>query len=272
MITLKNLRLQGLLLLLSLLLPQLSKAQGEVKHTDNSFTDNTTVGINFGLGVPWGFLVDSELKKEHPSTDLRIKPNLNLRFGVILGYGFPLEDNVKVGPEIGINYGLKRSLKIEGLDGQYKGNLRFEENCLQIPLALHVSLVDENSFLKERRFSLGYEFSFFLSSKLTVDDKSEKKPWKDDINLKEKVSDLPRSSGSILIKSTFEFPKGFYFASKLKIPVSIFKTKKHFDHPLDSLNRNNVSEVAKDYVPIFRIVSTSVAAFDLGINIMKLIF
>ena len=269
MITLKNLRLQGLLLLLLLLLPQLSKAQGEEKHTDNSFTDNTTVGINFGLGMPWGRTLRGVVKEKTKSD---VKANLGFRFGVVLGYGFPLDNNWKVGPEIGISHGTKRYFKVMEIDEPYRGDLEIEEAWLAIPLALHVSAVNEDSFLKVKRFSLGYEFDIFFSTKFKVDGHCAfYETWKEDINLKEKVSDLPGYSGSILFKSTFGFSKGFYFTTKVKIPIGFFRGNKD-GIELSELNKDNVPRVAKAWMPLFRAACTSTVEIDLGIDIMKLIF
>ena len=298
MVTLKNLRLQGLLLLLSLLLPQLSKAQGEVKHTDNSFTDNTKVGINLGLGLTPGILFNKRITKEVSPhiPGFTFKSSPNFRFGVVLGYGFPLNNKWKVGPEMGIHY-LKKGLKahIAGKTStdqatvKFNGEAEFKEKYLQVPIAFQLSAVDEDSFLKAWRLSLGYEFNVLLSSRFKAEAKAKgsaevgkvtrDEAWEKDVDLKKEVSDLPKPSGSFLLGSTLDFPKGFYFAAKLKIPSALFKLKELLseeslsgDYSLEDLDEDNAIEVAKKYIPLARLVPSTVVEFNLGLDIMKLIF
>ena len=293
MVTLKNLRLQGLLLLLLLLLPQLSKAQGEVKHTDSSFTDNTKVGINLGLGLTPGLFnkrITKEVSPHIPGFTFKSSPNF--RFGVVLGYGFPLNNKWKVGPEMGIHY-LKKGLKAH-IDGKtstdqvtvkFNGEAEFKEKYLQVPIAFQLSAVDEDSFLKAWRLSLGYEFNVLLSSRFKAEAKGSAevaqgtRALKKDVDLKKEVSDLPKPSGSFLLGSTLDFPKGFYFAAKLKIPSALLKLKELLseeslsgDYSLEDLDEDNVIEVAKKYLPLARLVYSTVVEFNLGLDIMKLIF
>ena len=291
MVTLKNIRLQGPLLLL----PQLSKAQGEVKHTDNSFTDNTKVGINLGLGLTPGILFNKRITKEVSPhiPGFTFKSSPNFRFGVVLGYGFPLNNKWKVGPEMGIHY-LKKGLKahidgktsIDQVTVKFNGEAEFKEKYLQVPIALQFSAVDEDSFLKAWRLSLGYEFNVLLSSRFKAEAKGTEvgkvtrdEAWEKDVDLKKEVSDLPKPSGSFLLGSTLDFPKGFYFAAKLKIPSALFKLKELLseeslsgDYSLEDLDEDNAIEVAKKYIPLARLVPSTVVEFNLGLDIMKLIF
>lgn len=146
---------------------------------------------------------------------------------------------------MGIHY-LKKGLKahIAGKTSTdqatvtFNGEAEFKEEYLQVPIALQFSAVDEDSFLKAKRFSLGYEFSILLSSNLSFsvlgdfnDEEVKPRYWTMflDVTVSPKKMGFPLPTGSFFLEGTLDFPKGFYMAAKLRVPKNLFQLKKHLE-------------------------------------------
>ena len=311
----KGRRPQGLLLLLLLSFLSPPKAQGRVRPTETSFTDNTKVGLDVGLGVSplWVVATNKRLDKWFVQKDdaiHKLERNVvpDFRFGVVFGYGFPLNNKWKVGPEIGVNCSFTKDLQAKGKAAvkiRNKGEhtrpfitkVKFKEKRINIPIALQFSAVNENSFLKAKRFSLGYEFSILLSSNLSFsvlgdfnDEEVKPRYWTMflDVTISPKKMGFPLPTGNFFLEGTLDFPKGFYMAAKLRVPKNLFKLKKHLEalkqkisafreeirakNPTREAANNKVYDLLEELPVMHDIATCSCIEFNLGLDIMKLIF
>ena len=161
----------------------------------DSFTDKAKAGIDFGFGLPYAWLSKQETKYGTVTTS----PNISL--GVTLGYSFPLVNNLKISPELGINYGFTRRFKSVA-------NINLEEEYIQIPIAVKLYAFDEEGSYSANGLCLGYEFDVAISSKY-------KERGQD-------IADISRPAGALFFGGTLDLPMGFYIVGKFKFPSEWF--------------------------------------------------
>lgn len=91
----KNIFAKALLFLIMLLVASTSWAARPPKER---FADNTKVGINFGFGCPYVWSLADKNYKDLPDIhDIQAPSHISL--GVMLGYSFPLANDIRIGPE-----------------------------------------------------------------------------------------------------------------------------------------------------------------------------
>ena len=212
----KNTFAKALLFLIMLLVASTSWAAGPFKKR---FTDNTKVGINLGVGFPyvWG-LEDPEYKKYkiryrspiQESHQIHGLPNLSL--GVMLGYSFPLANALRIGPEIGCNYGFTRceyvgtrttTINPFKRTRETLANFSLKEHHIQIPIAAKVDAFDKE-ISSSRGLTLGYEIDIAFYTQYKENKKA--------------VSDSTQPLGSVFLGGTLDL-LGFYLVSKLKFSL-----------------------------------------------------
>jgi hypothetical protein len=99
-------------LLLSLLSFSMTLAN---TYKDNTFLDNARISVDFGFGMPLGWCIPKEVKNKQEIAgkpmDLSVSPNISL--GVLVYYGFNINQHVTIGPEVGISYGFTRRFQLK---------------------------------------------------------------------------------------------------------------------------------------------------------------
>jgi hypothetical protein len=80
----------------------------EEQKSTNLIWKNARVGLELGLGIPMGKLLQKELDEvKVGSTKTPIKVNYNIGLGVIGGYEFPMPNKRSIGLEPGFPYGMR---------------------------------------------------------------------------------------------------------------------------------------------------------------------
>lgn len=203
------------------------------KPTEGSLASNTKVGIDFGFGCPYAWVG----KKEKEFSGVEASPNISL--GVTLGYSFPLSNLLRIGPEIGINYGFTRQISTPAnLSG-----ISLEEKHIQIPIAVKFYALDKEDFDLTGGLCLGYEFDIALSSQY-------KEHGLD-------VSDLPQPLGNVFFGGTVDY-KSFYLVGKLKLPLEVISIKE--------------AKASEKKLYASRGLGKSFVEIQLGVDIMKWLY
>lgn len=122
----------------------------------DDITDNTKVGVDFGIGLNAPCFVPKQLiRKSVPFDGFNVLASPNTSLGLTLGYNFP---GTRISPELGINYGFTRILGASYLSEK----IVYEERYLQIPTAVKFGTNQEASSVNISGY-LGYEFDILLS-------------------------------------------------------------------------------------------------------------
>ena len=193
----------------------------------------------------------TEVINPNPEVYLVTKQEAILRkLGVVLGYSFPLSNNLTITPEIGIDYAGVTKLKIPAL------GLTFEQTRLHMPVAarLHGHYGG---------LTLGYDFDLLLS--LSYHKEKYAPPLallpvaKD---LREVMPDLPRLSGRIFFSFDLRLGKGFYLCYKVKCSPDITAYSK-------AVSRDK--QFDKNFMALVREVSASFVELNVGLDLLKLL-
>ncbi|MHB9146907.1 MAG: hypothetical protein ACYC2U_00320 [Candidatus Amoebophilus sp.] len=231
--------------------------------SDNGFTwQNIRINLDLGFGrLAYG---TSEFrKKEEPIGYSVLKattiPNYSLR--IIGGYSFHSSNNQKLGIETGIGYGSYKSVKIQQV------GITFRENHIKLPLIITILQTYSTSFYLAQTMMLGYEFNIILNSvyKQSGNYNDLHTSMQGDKDIQKLIPDFSRLSGSFLLGTRLELPKGVYLAANITFPVEIFKTMfGNFNKDATRMNSYFVDEMRK--------ASTHFLTFNLGVNIVDCFF
>jgi hypothetical protein len=232
---------------------------------DNDFWYNTRVAIDFGFGLPTGLIIKKELQEQikvgNSTTEISASPNVNL--GILASYNFPITDTFSMGPEVGVSYGFTRRFQVKNY------GITFEEKYINFPLYIRMTSKSESdAFLVSSSVILGYDLNLFLSSSYKhegnhPDLKSDFQSSKDD--LFKSLTGLPKVSGSIVLGSELEFPKGFYISGKFKLPTNLFTIKKEME------SRSDKDTLDTATVKHIRVLTANLVELSVGLDIMRLI-
>lgn len=210
---------------------------------------NTRANVELGFGVPYARIFKGIIR----NFGHEVNASSNGRVGVVWGYGLTIGPVLGLGPEVGLSYGMIQKTELPDFDSAV------EERYLQIPVSMRIYLPTQWGIIRES-IGLGYELDILLSSWLrqSGNEASPSVIQMGDKPLKDVVPGLRRMSGSILIDSTIDLPKGFYVMVRIKLPVADF---------IYFLKEQSSSRLSK--VHLARILSTSLLEFGAGVNIAK---
>jgi hypothetical protein len=231
-------------------------------HKQPSWKQNVKAGVEVGFGIPYAWILGSmfaNYRLDGKSVgECHASPNT--RLGVVSGYSFSLGRDIKLGPEVGLAYGMTRKFKLPLL------GLTIEERYLEIPIGIKVSFPTQLGTVRQG-LTLGYEFDILLSSRMYagLDNQRPGASSRYSEDLKETIPDLSKLTGSIFLDSTIDFPKGFCFIMRVKFPASEFLRaleKKDND-------QNSSQDVDSLCMHLARIFCTSWIEFNLSVDFIK---
>ena len=210
--------------------------------TGDTFFDRVKLGIEGSLGVP---LISME-------RGMRVlRPDSNLSLGLTAGYSFSLSYNIKIGPEIGIFYGFRRTIAMPPLPPIVQSwgagivctthplsSARLQEQYLYIPMAMKAYFISDALFQRAIGCSLGYELAIALGTQYIHGGESERA--------------LP-AAGRLFVAGTLDIMRGCYMGMRFNLPLQY---------------RLSCSEMLQDGLAKLRELSNSSLEFSLGINVM----
>ena len=209
----------------------------------------TRANVELGFGVPYARIFKGIIR----NFGHEVNVSSNGRVGVVWGYGLTIGPGLGLGSEAGLSYSMIQQTELLDFDSAV------EKRYLQIPVGMRIYLPTQWGIIRES-IGLGYELDILLSSwpRQSGNEASPSVIQMGDKPLKDIIPGLRRMSGSILIDSTIDLPKGLYVMARIKLPVADFI---YFlqEQPSSRLSRVHAA----------RILSTSLLEFGAGVNIAK---
>jgi hypothetical protein len=255
------------ILLFTLLLFASTWSSSSAQHlkANNSLWQNSKINVEFSFGRAF---IESDAffsVKKDPTKDeysaIRATISTNYSINILAGYNFDFSLNRKLGFETGIGYGFPIRLELKEV------GIIFQENHIKIPFLITIVEKYKTSFYLAQTMMLGYEFNVILNPvyKQVGSYPGLHTSMQGNKNIQKSMPDFSRLSGSVILGTRFNFPKGLYVAANLKIPIEIFKNIfGPFDKNSTHFNSYFVDEVRRDYKSCF--------TFHLGIDIIDWIF
>jgi hypothetical protein len=234
------------------------------KSRNNGFSwENTRLSLEYGFGFPYRYIVDTH-KFRIGGTKAPIKTKCNHNLKILAGYSFAISENRRLGFEAGIGYGFSRVTRIP------KFEITFIENYLKLPLLISILKVYDLSFYFAYSLILGYEFNIILTSdyKQSGDYYELPASMQGDQNVKKSVPNFSRLSGSIIVGSRADFPKGIYAEIITELPIEIFKL-------VSSLSKDDFdedTELDNNFINLMRAVNSNYLQLNIGVNIMDWLY
>lgn len=233
------------------------------KKDKNDFVwQDMRINLDFGFGT-LAYRTTEFTKKEQPTGYSVMKnittPNYSVR--ILSGYKFHIFKNQKLGFEAGIGYGFPKLIEIQEL------GITFQENHIKIPLIITILKTYNTPFYLAQSMMLGYEFNIVLKSiyKQAGNYDGLDSSMQGNKDIQKIIPDFSRFSGSFLLGTRLDFPKGMYFAANIIFPVEIFKIM------FGNFNKKAV-QMNSYFVYEMRRASTNFLMFNLGVNIMEWLF
>jgi hypothetical protein len=261
-----NLRSVIKLALLILLLPTYTWANAPIpaKNDNKSPWENVRVSIDLAGGR--SFVEDPLLSiKKDPGSDdyyaINSKPNFHYSLSMLVGYVLGTLEKHKLGFEVGIGYGFPRSIQLPEV------GISFQEDYIKIPFTITILETYKTPFYLAQSMILGYELDIILQSSYKQSGyyAGLATSIQGDKDIQKYISDFSRLSGSILLGTRFDFPKGIYLGASLTIPIEAFKLI--FGHL-----KEESAQLNKYFVDRMRYGSAGYLTFNAGVNIIDWFF